>query len=138
MTFEQPDNQAITFSPTCSTCSYFQQYPNEDRGLCTVFDFVSKTYWCRTDTCELEIQEIEDQVIPAIVNQQYYSPDRCTHANWDNLKHLADVAGVDITFVPSTLDDREGTYWLTIDHNAEPYSDFYEIWEAVEMRLAIS
>jgi hypothetical protein len=46
---------------TCATCPYFQDFYDRDRGLCQVFDLVTKKPNRKTSDCDLQIESLLKQ-----------------------------------------------------------------------------
>ena len=44
---------------TCGTCPYFEDYQERGRGLCHIYDEVTRRHWEKTGDCTLAIKSLE-------------------------------------------------------------------------------
>ena len=44
---------------TCATCPYFSDYSDRGRGLCHIFDEVTRRHWEKSSDCDCAIKALE-------------------------------------------------------------------------------
>ena len=44
---------------TCATCPYFKDYSDRGRGLCYIFDQVTRRHWEKSSDCDCAIKTLE-------------------------------------------------------------------------------
>ena len=113
---------ATTPSPesTCATCPKFKDYHDRDRGLCEVFDKVTRSHHTLTSDCQ---QQLESEQLQELLDQYQASlkPVINGFPGRDVYKQLPELGYERIGYVSQNL-----VGWFALNHHGLPVAERYK------------